>query len=306
MFLSDYLAQTGIHQECLYNGTRIMVLSVKALKIEVKDSLLFFNMSLGALKESFGIPGDLDKGNFPVFFISEKNWNYKGKLPDLEYFGVDQLKPKAREKLISWHQSYQGEFVYAKEIVKYCMADTQLLMHALFRFREMVIDITKRYVPAVIKGKKTMEMAAIDPLRYITLASMCLAIFRLMFLPEHYSVEIEGHKEPFEGEFLNGKLKVKVDGVWRDGDNLEITNQTFVSTPIARLKSTGRQHHSKQAMEWLNYMSHKTGLAIQTARSKQGEFLLRHDGQKIYLDGYSKDPATGKEKAFQFHGKYLF
>ena len=62
-------------------------------------------------------------------------------------------------------------------MIKYCRADVELLSKAVLRFRHMF-----------------KERLDIDPFRYVTLASLCMAIFRGCFLPDKSIVANEQNK----------------------------------------------------------------------------------------------------------------
>ena len=66
---------------------------------------------------------------------------------------------------------------FQDEIQKYCRADTELLGKSVLKFRKMFKD-----------------KLDIDPWRYITLASLCMNIFRGCFLPEKTIVANEPNK----------------------------------------------------------------------------------------------------------------
>ena len=62
-------------------------------------------------------------------------------------------------------------------MAKYCKADTELLSKSILVFRKMFKD-----------------KLDIDPFRYVTLASLCMAIFRGCFLPKKSIVANEQNK----------------------------------------------------------------------------------------------------------------
>ncbi len=61
-----------------------------------------------------------------------------------------------------WYESVKNEtWNYKEEMIKYCRADVVVLSKAVLKFRKMFKD-----------------KFDINPFRYITLASLCMAIFR--------------------------------------------------------------------------------------------------------------------------------
>ena len=58
-------------------------------------------------------------------------------------------------------------FDFKKEILKYCRSDVDILRRLMMKFREDFIQLEK-----------------IDPLRYITNASVCMTIYRSNYMPK--------------------------------------------------------------------------------------------------------------------------
>ena len=57
---------------------------------------------------------------------------------------------------------------FKEELIKYCRADVVLLAKAVLKFRKLFL-----------------ETVDTDPFKYITLASLCMSIFRNKFMPEN-------------------------------------------------------------------------------------------------------------------------
>ena len=62
-------------------------------------------------------------------------------------------------------------FDFQQEIKKYCRSDvdTCILRRAFLQFRQLLLDAT-----------------AIDPFSYVTIASVCMGVYKSLFLEEHY------------------------------------------------------------------------------------------------------------------------
>ena len=71
----------------------------------------------------------------------------------------------------------KNDWNFRDEMIKYCRADVELLSKAVLSFRKMF--------------KHKLD---IDPFRYVTLASLCMAIFRGCFLPDKSIVANEQNK----------------------------------------------------------------------------------------------------------------
>ena len=76
-FLLNHLVSIGITPQVILNGGKIISLKTLDPKIEVKDSLNFFQMSLSKLPKTFGL-AELKKGYFPHFFNKFQNAAYVG------------------------------------------------------------------------------------------------------------------------------------------------------------------------------------------------------------------------------------
>ena len=155
---------------CIYNGTKIMYMHVKKYNIRFVDSLNFVPNRLENFPKTFGLT-ELKKGYFPHFFNVPENQDYVGPIPDIKYYGPDQMMADKRKKFLQWHQDRINEnyvFNFKKELEDYCRSDVDILRRSMLKFREDFITI-----------------ANIDPLQYITIASVCMSVYRSKFIPEN-------------------------------------------------------------------------------------------------------------------------
>jgi hypothetical protein len=80
---------------------------------------------------------------------------------------------------VEWHRQQQGlTWNFKEEMEKYCEADVVLLAKAILKFRQIF--------------KNRLD---VDPWRYTTLASLCMAIYRGKFLPDKSIVANEDNKQ---------------------------------------------------------------------------------------------------------------
>jgi DNA polymerase type B, organellar and viral. len=108
------------------------------------------------------------KEYFPHFFNTSKNQNYIGPIPDVKYHGVDTMEKTARKMFLEWHAAKVNEnyvFDFQKEFLEYCDSDVDIL-------RRGCLELKKQF----------LEMADIDPFQYITIAGVCMAIYRSKYL----------------------------------------------------------------------------------------------------------------------------
>ena len=111
----------------------------------------------------------MKKGYFPHYFNTPENQDCIGTIPDKQYYAPDQMSPGDRNKFLKWYQDRLDEdfvFDFKKELKDYCKSDVDILRRSMLKFRSDFIDI-----------------ANIDPLQFITIASVCMAVYRSKFLP---------------------------------------------------------------------------------------------------------------------------
>ena len=77
------------------------------------------------------------------------------------------MKKADREKFDEWYETTEGKtFNFKQEMYKYCQSDVDILRKGCMKLRELFIQI-----------------ADIDPFQYVTIASVCQAIYKSEFLP---------------------------------------------------------------------------------------------------------------------------
>ena len=168
-FVLKWLVDQGIKPYCIYNGAKIMFMEIPKLFIRFIDSLNFHQMPLKSFPKTFGM-NELKKGYFPHYFNKECNKNYVGSMPSKKHYGYNQMKPDERAKCLKWYddrvsENYISDF--RKEILEYCRSDVDILRRGIMKLREDFIQLEN-----------------IDPLRYITIASVCMTIFRTNYMPK--------------------------------------------------------------------------------------------------------------------------
>ena len=133
----------------------------KGLNIRVIDSLNFLPMKLAALPKAFGLT-ELRKGYFPHFFNKRQNQTYVGLYPNPEEYGVDYMSTVERTAFLRWHhERSDAVFDFRKEMKAYCRSDVDILRRACTQFRQLMMDAT-----------------GVDPFKFVTIASVCMGIFK--------------------------------------------------------------------------------------------------------------------------------
>ena len=177
------LNQNGIPYDVIYNGAKCVTLTTKTkekrklFQIEIKfiDSLNFIPMALAKFPKTFG-QDELCKGYFPHYFNKDENQDYVGPMPCQDDYGVNYMKPEAREKFMAWHQEQVDNnyvFDFQQEILKYCRSDVDILAECCKLYREMFKLATDT----------TNDETGIDPFDSVTtIAAYCMQVYRTKFL----------------------------------------------------------------------------------------------------------------------------
>ena len=168
-FIVEWLiAHGGVKPKIIHNGQKIMQLEVmNGHNIRFIDSISFIPMPLRKFPKTFGLT-EIAKGYFPHKFNTDENQEYNGPYPDRAFYVYDEMKKEDREQFDDWYKTTEGKtFDFKQEMYKYCKSDVDILRRGCIELRQLFIEIAK-----------------IDPFRYITIASVCQAIYRSQFLPK--------------------------------------------------------------------------------------------------------------------------
>jgi hypothetical protein len=156
---------------------------LEVCKIKIIDSHNFVASPLSAFPKTFGL-NELKKGYFPHYFNTSENQNYIGPIPDASYYGFDTKTKTARKEFLKWHAVKVKEnyvFEFQKEFLEYCDSDVDILRRGCLELR-----------------KQFLEIANIDPFQYITIAGVCMAIYRTKYLqPKTIAIIKENKKEMY-------------------------------------------------------------------------------------------------------------
>lgn len=210
------LLNTTYKPTTIYAGQKLMCFSVNdGLKIRFIDSVNFLTMPLSAFPSTFG-ETELKKGFFPHWFNILDNAEYVGKIPPMRYFGYKSFSTEKREEFIKWWVGKRlSNYVWdnEKELKEYCISDVDILKKCMIKFRALYLDV-----------------ADIDPLQYITIAGVCMAIFKYYYIlpsyPERY-MEVK-----LKREFMDLSSYVEL----MDKFQKEVRKDIFTEKKIAVLK----------------------------------------------------------------------
>ena len=302
-FLLEYLIDQSMRPDkIIYNGSKIVYMTVeRSLHIKVIDSVNFLPMKLSALPKAFGLE-ELKKGWFPHHFNTRENQNHVGPYPVATYYGHDFMGEKERNELLEWLSERKDEvFDFRKEMLEYCRSDVDILRQACLKFRELLMSATGVQREVINdKGKKEMKwFGAVDSLDSVTIAFVCMNVFRTKFIEEEWRVKLEGKNEWIPTKLMDEILYVLRDNKWIHETELmgeKVSEKEFVRTLIAKIPPSGyNDQYSKVSIQWLEWMARVSNIEIQHALNI-GEKSL--PGTRYKLDGYCVETNT----AYEYHG----
>ena len=316
-FILEYLIDNSIRPDIIYNGSKIMYLHVtRGLNIKVIDSLNFLPMRLSQFPKAFGLK-TLKKGYFPHLFNKRINFDYSGPYPESKYYSPEFMSAEERLTFLEWHQNKiesDETFDFQKEIYDYCLSDVTLLKKACLSFREILISITDRISTSSNEDDITIDNSVnsgIDPFNQITIASVCMKVFKSKFLSENWEVKLKKDGKVLDwvpATLLDDNMTITLNQQLFNCKQIQemgyiIEEKKFVNSPIAQVPSygyTSRDTFSKCSIQWLEwYMKEQRNdgnpIHIQHALNG-GEITL--PGTRYRLDGFSEKTKT----AFEFNG----
>ena len=191
-----FLNENAIGCDATYNGAKCVSLKTKVkerhqfgIRIRFIDSLSFIPMALAKFPKTFAQP-ELCKGYFPHFFNKDENQDYVGPIPCQDDYGVNFMKPEAREAFMTWHQEQVDNnyvFDFRHEILEYCRSDVDILAKCCKLYREMLKEVT-----AMDGDAET----GIDPFdKALTIAGYCMQVYRTKFLQKDTIALLPQHQQ---------------------------------------------------------------------------------------------------------------
>ena len=301
-FFLEYLIDQSMRPDkIIYNGSKNMYMTVERnLHIKVIDRLNFLPMELSALPKAFGLE-ELKKGWFPHHFNTRENQNCVGPYPEATYYGHNFMGEKERNELLEWLSERKDEvFDFRKEMLEYCRSYVDILRQACLKFRELMSATGVQREVINDKGKKEMKrFGAVDPFDSVTIASVCMDVFKTKFIEEEWRVKLEGKNEWIPAKLMDEKLYVLRDNRWIYETELmgeKVSEKEFVRTPIAKIPPSGyNDQYSIVSIQWLEWMPRVSNVEIKHAL-KKGEKPL--PGKRYKLDGYCEETNT----TYEYHG----
>ena len=121
---------------------------------------------------------------------------------------------RERKELLEWLSERKDEvFDFRKELLEYCRSDVDILRQACLKFRELLMSATGMQ-REVINEKEMKWFKAVDPFDSVTIASVCMNVFRTKFIEEEWRGKLEGKNEWIAAKLMDEKLYVLRDNKW--------------------------------------------------------------------------------------------
>ena len=88
------------------NGLKIMCMKMEHLVF--LDSVFFLPCPLRHLHEAFGLTAF--KSRYPHYFNTEENLDYVVPIPDVSYYGMNEMDEEGRREFLAWYESQEPIF----------------------------------------------------------------------------------------------------------------------------------------------------------------------------------------------------
>ena len=97
-------------------------------------------MPLPKLPEAFGL--QTSKSLFPHLFNTKANLDYVGPIPDIKYYGADEMSEDERREFMDWYNKEKVKvFDNRRVLEQYCQDDITVLRKACRVFRSELLEI---------------------------------------------------------------------------------------------------------------------------------------------------------------------
>ncbi|KAL3085527.1 hypothetical protein niasHS_008457 [Heterodera schachtii] len=174
-FALNHLCKTARRPDVVMNGLKIFEFRVqhsrKHSMLIWRDSCLIMPIALAELKKTFNLDCD-DKPFFPYAFNRKENYTLRMEnLPDESEYEPGTMKADKYEKFKKWYNdNKKTPFYLPDELRAYCLNDTEILLKALIKFRQILMN-------EITDGFDVVPISC-------TIASACMNIFKAQFMED--------------------------------------------------------------------------------------------------------------------------
>ena len=104
------------------------------------DSVSFLPFALRKQPEAFGLT--VAKSLYPHYFNKCVNLDYVGKIPDISYYGIDEMSASERNDFLAWYEGQKFDVFDNRRVLEsYCQNDVSVLREACRVLRQEFIQI---------------------------------------------------------------------------------------------------------------------------------------------------------------------
>ena len=162
-----------------------------------------------------------------------------------------------RNEFLDWYKIHQNDqFDFQKEMQEYCISDVDILLQACWKFRQLLKSQTGEECQIEDLENmitKSIRKNAVDCFSFLTIASVCMGIFRAKFFTETWSVLIKDkckenckHDRNCVCEWIEGRkldasspLEILWEGKWEPRSKFNVIKEKFEKSPIGLIPVHG-------------------------------------------------------------------
>jgi len=124
-------------RDLIRNGLKIMCMRMEHRVF--LDSVSFLHFPLRRLPEAFGLT--VAKSWYPHNFYTDENLDYIRPLPEVSYYGVNEMGEGERSEFFEWYEKQEPPFDIRRVLEQYCQDDVTVLRQACRMFRREFVLI---------------------------------------------------------------------------------------------------------------------------------------------------------------------
>ena len=152
---------------------------------------------------TFGLT-ELKKGYFAYLFNRKENKKYRGKMPPIQDYHLEAVSLSEQDSIRAWYGHQKDiysmklyfwkhvllhidpktiepvEYDHQKELLAYCSSDVDILRRSCLCFRKLFLDV-----------------ANCDPFQKITIASVCMNIYRSSHIPSSIIAVVKENRQKY-------------------------------------------------------------------------------------------------------------
>jgi len=107
-----------------YERTKIMCM--KREHLVFLDSVFFLPCALRKLPEAFGLIAS--KSWYPHYFNTAENLHYVGPIPDVAYYGMNEMGEEERKEFLVWYERQRSETFDNRHVLESCCQDDDTVL----------------------------------------------------------------------------------------------------------------------------------------------------------------------------------